>query len=100
MVSFADEIPLGTGGDVASKAVSAESIHDVNGSSFPDRRSVLRHVEVEELPVTRRRVEALVALDHGLARYELDDGSWRIHGACRRIGGRQRRVDIASEIVH
>src|SRR5499426_2001276 len=45
-------------------------------------------------------VEALVALDHGLARNQLNNGSRWIHGAPRRIGGGQRRGEIALQVVH
>src|SRR5262249_44510392 len=46
------------------------------------------------------RVEALVPLDHGLARNELNYRSRRIHGARRRIGGGHRGLEIVPEIVH
>src|SRR4029077_17692493 len=44
VVRLADEITFGTSRDVASKAVAAEPIDDVDESSSPDLGPVLRHV--------------------------------------------------------
>src|SRR5262249_56594562 len=95
VIGFAHEVPLGTSGNVASKAVPAESIDDIDEPSSSDRCPVLRHVKLEEFPVVSRRVEALGPLHHGLARDELNDGSRRIYCTVRRIGGGERRVETA-----
>src|SRR5262249_22126090 len=92
VVGFTHEIPLRTGCAVTAKAVPAKSIDDVGGTAFSNFRSILRHVELEELPIMRFSVEALVVLDHGLARNQLKQSSRWIHPTRRRIGGGQRRV--------
>src|SRR5262249_9935665 len=94
------EVPLRMGCTVTSKTVPAESIDDINGPSFANLRSILRYVEVEELPIMRCGVEALIPLDHGLGRNQLNDGSRRIRSPPRRIGGGKRRLEIALQVVH
>src|SRR5262249_26390712 len=100
VIGFTHEVPLRMGCTVTSKAVPAESIDDINGPSFANLRSILRDVEIKELPIVRFGVEALILLDHGLGRYQLNDGSRRVHSPRRRIGGGQRRLEIALQVVH
>src|SRR5262245_3801098 len=100
MIGFTHEVPLRMGCTVTSKTDAAESIDDIDGPSFSDLRSILRYVEVEELPIMRCGVEALILLDHGLGRNQLNDGSRRIHSPRRRIGGGKRRLEIALQVVH
>src|SRR6516164_1163312 len=100
MIGFAHKIPLRGGWNVTVKAAPAKPIDHIGGPSFANLCSVFRHVELEELPIMRCSVEALVALDHGLAWNQLNDRSRWIHGARGRIGGGQRRVEIALQVVH
>ena len=95
MIGLAHKIPLRGGWNVTVKAVPAKPIDHVGSPSFANVCSVFRHIELEELPIMRCSVEALVALDHGLARNQLNDRSRWIYGARGRIGGGQRRVEIA-----
>jgi hypothetical protein len=53
VVAFAHEVPLRTGCVVAAKAVPAKSIGDFGKSSFSDLCSIIRHIELEELPIIR-----------------------------------------------
>src|SRR6516165_7344446 len=100
MIGFAHKIPLRGSWNVTVKAVPAKPIDHVGRPSFANFCSVFRDVELEELPIMRCSVESPVALDHGLAWNQLNDRSRWIHGARRRIGGGQRRVEIALQVVH
>src|SRR5215510_6953661 len=100
MIGFAHEIPLRRSWSVTAKAISAKSIDDVDGSSLANLCSIFRYVELEEFPVMRCSVVAPILLDHGLARNQLNDRSRWIHGARRRLGGGQRPVGIALQVVH
>src|SRR5262249_4904058 len=99
VVGCAHEIPLRSSLNVTAKTVPAKSIDDIDGSSFANLCSIFRHVERKELPIMRCSVEALVPLDHGLGWNQLNDGSRWIHGARGRIGGGQRRVEMALQVV-
>ncbi len=100
MIGLAHKIPLRGSRNVTVKAVPAKPIDHIGSPSFANLCSVFRHVELEELPIMRFSVEAFVALDHGLARNQLNDRSRWIHGARGRIGGGQRRVEVALQVVH
>src|SRR6516225_8555776 len=64
------------GGNCFDCHVPAAAQWDLVGRpSFANLCSIFRHVELEELPIMRCSVEAPVALDHGLARNQLNDGS-------------------------
>src|SRR6516164_9345154 len=99
VAGFADKIPLRGSWNVAAETVPAKSIDDIDGSSFANSRSILRYVEFKKLPIMRRSVEAPVPLDHGFPRDQLNDGSRWIHGAPRRIGGGERSVETALQVV-
>src|SRR5262245_12041266 len=100
MMGFTYQIPLRSSWSVTAKAISAKSIDDVDGSSLANLCSIFGYVELEEFPVMRCSVVAPVPLDHGLARNQLNDRSRWIHGARRRLGGGQRPVGIALQVVH
>src|SRR5262249_17489360 len=100
VVHFAHEIPLRTGLNVATKAVSSKPVDHFGKSPFSDFRSILGNVELKELPVMRYRVKALVPLHHGLGGNQLDDGARWIRTARRRIGDCQRRVEISQQVVN
>src|SRR5262245_57931359 len=51
VIDFAHEIPLGTGLNVATKAVSSKAIDHFGKSPFSDFRSILGNVQLKELPV-------------------------------------------------
>src|SRR5262245_28953074 len=63
---LAHEVPLRSNWNVTVKAVPAKSVDDIGGPSFANLCSIFRHVEVEEFPIMRCGVEALVMFDHGL----------------------------------
>src|SRR5215467_10010711 len=100
VAGFAPEVPLRSSLNVTAKTVPAKSIDDIDGPSFANLCSIFRHVERKELPIMRCSVEAPVPLDHGLGWNQLNDGSRWIHGARGRIGGGQRRVEMALQVVH
>src|SRR5262245_3225992 len=72
VIGFTHEVPLRMGCTVTSKAVPAKSIDDIDGPSFANLCSIFRHVEIEELPIMRCSVEALVMFDHGLGWNQLN----------------------------
>src|SRR5262245_4523364 len=94
MVGLAHQVPLRARCDVTGKAIAAESVDHFGEAPLADLRAVLGHVELEELPITRRRVEAPVSLDHGLARDELDDRARWIDRARRGVRGSDRRAEV------
>jgi hypothetical protein len=63
VAGFAHEVPLRSSWDVTAETVSAKSIHDIDGPSFANLRSILRYVELKELPIMHCAVEALIPLD-------------------------------------
>src|SRR5207245_9077940 len=99
MIGLAHKIPLRGSRNVTVKAVPAKPIDHVGSPSFANLCSVFRHVELEELPIMRCSVEAPVALDHRLARHQLNDRSRWIHAARRRIAGGERRAELALQVV-
>jgi len=73
VISFTHEIPLRSSWNVTAETVPAKSIDDIDGPSFANLRSNLRYVELKEPPIMGCAVEALIPLDHGLARNQLND---------------------------
>src|SRR5262249_5173239 len=100
MTGFAHEIPFRTGGDVPCKPIPAEPVDDVGEAPLPYLCSVFRHVDLEELPVARRRIEPFLSLHHRLARYQLNDRSRWIDAPRLRVGDLQRGGAMTEEVVH
>jgi hypothetical protein len=100
MIGLAHEIPLRGSWSMTGKTTSAKSIDDVDGSSLANLCSIFGYVELEEFPIMRCGAVAPVPLDHGLAWNQLNDRSRWIHGAGCRLGGGQRPVEIALQVVH
>jgi len=50
VIGFAHEVPLRGSRNVAAKTVTAKSIDNIDGPSFANFCSILRDVELEELP--------------------------------------------------
>src|SRR5215813_3758429 len=73
VIGFTHEVPVRRSWNVTVKTVPAKSIDDIDGPLFANLCSILRYVELKELPVMRRGVKAFVPLDHGLARNQLND---------------------------
>ncbi len=58
VISFTHEIPLRSSWNVTAETVPAKSIHDIDGPSFANLRSILRYVEHSRSPpkaAVRRR---------------------------------------------
>src|SRR5262249_14429434 len=100
VTGFAHEVPLRSSLNVTAKTVPAKSIDDIDGPSFANLRSIFRHVERKELPIMRCSGAAAVPLGQGLGWNQLNDGPRWIRGAGGRIGGGQRRVEMALQVVH
>src|SRR5258706_13218095 len=98
MVNVADQVPLGTGLDVTAEAVAAEAVVDFRKSARPEFRALLGHIELEELPVARGRVEALLTLHHHFGRDELQHRTHRIDPGPARLGDLHSALQIAGKV--
>src|SRR5262249_9885898 len=74
MAGLAEQIPLRHRLVVAVEAIAAECVGDVGGAALADRGARRRGREREELPIMRRRVEAVATLDRRLVGDELNHG--------------------------
>ena len=72
VVGFTHEVPMRSSWNVTAETIPAKSIDDVDGPPFANLRSILRYVEIKELPIMRCGVEALVLLNHGLGWNQLN----------------------------
>src|SRR5277367_948615 len=59
--------------DVTGEAIVSEPIDDGGETARANRRPSGGYIELEELPIARRCVEALLALYHDLGGYQLKD---------------------------
>src|SRR5216683_1675826 len=99
MVNVADQVPLGAGLDVTAEAVAAEAVVDFRESARPEFRALLGHIELEELPVVRGRVEARLTLDHHFGRHELQHRTHRIVPGPARLGDLHSALQIAGKVI-
>src|SRR6266403_416041 len=66
----AHKIPFWTRSDVTGKAISAEPIDDRHETARANSRPTGGHIKLEEFPVVRRCVEALLTLYNDLGGHE------------------------------
>src|SRR5271163_19182 len=100
MGRITDQIPLRKSADVAGEAITTEAVDDFHKSALSYRRSVGGYIKLEELPVVRSSVKALLPLYHHLGRHELEYRACGVNSAGRRFSHLDRALEVPNQIVH
>jgi hypothetical protein len=70
VISFTHEVPLRSSWNVTAETVPRKSIHDIDGPSVANLRSIVRYVELKELPIMRYRLDGV-----GLQMFECQEAA-------------------------
>src|SRR5580658_3343362 len=100
MGCIADQIPFRTSPDVAGETIATEAVDDFHKTPLPNRRSGGRYIKLEELPVARGGVKALLTLNHDLGRHELEHRTYGVKSASHRLRHLGCTLEVPNQIVH